>query len=296
MVKKTMRSLLIKFPAVILMFTIILAGCSPSPEDITYLPDVIDGKVPSVQATISIQSGDHFTPTGLLSDDNLSVYSEPSLNSQIIGEIPIGSTGITISERAEEGEIPWAKIDFNQLTGWVDHKNLALYQGNLPEELILLGYQTLAALKGMDFERIDGLIHPDLCLRISPYPYLADNSQSLCPGEFQSLMNSDELYTWGNYDGTGEPIQMSLSEYFRVFIYDSDYIQAPIMGLNVEVSSGNSINNIPELFPDGKMIEYHFPGFDPKYSGMDWRSLRLVFVNVGGNWYLGAIIHGEWTI
>jgi hypothetical protein len=44
------------------------------------------------------------------------------------------------------------------------------------------------------------------------------------------------------------------------------------------------------------MIEYYFPGFDPQYGGLDWRSIRLVFVQHGMDWYLTAIIHGEWTI
>jgi hypothetical protein len=43
-------------------------------------------------------------------------------------------------------------------------------------------------------------------------------------------------------------------------------------------------------------IEYYFSGFDPQYGGMDWRSLRLVFIKDSNNWYLAAIVHGEWTI
>ena len=291
-----MNSPLIRCPALILILTIILASCSPVQEEVPPLPEMLENKIPSAQATISIQAGGQYTPTGMLPEGHLLVYSDPSLDSQVVGELQIGARGITVSESSTGGEISWVKIKFNQLTGWVDYSNLALYQGDLPEELALLGHQTLAALKGKDLDRIEGLIHPDLCLRISPYPYLAENNQSICPGEFRPLMASDELHTWGNYDGTGEPIQMIFSEYYQAFIYDSDYIRAPMVGFNVEISSGNSINNIPDLFPDGKMIEYYFPGFDPKYGGMDWRSLRLVFVEVGGLWYLGAIIHGEWTI
>jgi hypothetical protein len=274
----------------------IFAGCSPNGEVVTHQPNVNDDPIPTIQITNTFQSDDHYTPTGLFLETNLLVYRDPSMKSPVVGEIPIGSTQIRITEGSLEEENPWVLIDFNQINGWVDYQELALHKGDLPEELIILGYQTLAALKDMDFNQIDELIHPERCLRISPYPYLADNNRSICPGEFRDLMVTDELQMWGNYDGTGEPIQMNPFEYYQTFIYDSDYIQAPVVGLNVEVSSGNSINNIPEIFPDGKMIEYYFPGFDPKYGGMDWRSLRLVFVNVDGSWYLSAIIHGEWTI
>jgi len=30
------------------------------------------------------------------------------------------------------------------------------------------------------------------------------------------------------------------------------------------------------------VVEYHFPGIDPQYGGLDWRSLRLVFQQSGG--------------
>jgi hypothetical protein len=29
---------------------------------------------------------------------------------------------------------------------------------------------------------------------------------------------------------------------------------------------------------------------------MDWRSLRLVFEEQGGSWYLVGIVHDQWTI
>jgi (p)ppGpp synthase/HD superfamily hydrolase len=44
------------------------------------------------------------------------------------------------------------------------------------------------------------------------------------------------------------------------------------------------------------MVEYHFSGFDPKYEGMDWRSLRLVFEEKDNIWHLVGIIHDQWTI
>lgn len=171
-----------------------------------------------------------------------------------------------------------------------------IIQGDLPQEIILKGQLTLSALKDYNYELIEELIHPDMCLRFSPYPYMADTNLSFCPEELDDVVNSDNVLNWGNYDGTGEPIRLKFIDYHDKFIYDSDFSSAPIIGLNVEVSSGNSINNIPDIFPDGLMIEYYFPGFDAQYGGMDWKSLRLVFINVDEVWYLAAIIHGEWTI
>jgi hypothetical protein len=297
-IKKTnMTKLSLNFiQAIILIFSVILSGCSPSSGDQSPPANTVEENTPTPLATQAIQNGEYYTPNGQSPEGRLLVYSDHSLDSQTIGEISLGATGISISESFTDGSIPWVKVEYDQLTGWVDYSFLASYKGDLPEELIKLSHRILNILKDTDFENLDEYIHPELCLRISPYPYLADNNLSFCPGEIQPLWTSDESYIWGHFDGTGEPIDMTFSEYYRRFIYDVDFTQAPMIGLNVVISSGNAINNIPELFPDGMMIEYYFPGFDIKYGGMDWRSLRLVFVNIAGTWYLGAIIHGEWTI
>ena len=68
------------------------------------------------------------------------------------------------------------------------------------------------------------------------------------------------------------------------------------VGFDQTVGQGNTINNIIEVYPEAVVVEYHFEGFDPQYAGMDWRSLRLVFEESGGTWYLVGIVHDEWTI
>jgi hypothetical protein len=52
---------------------------------------------------------------------------------------------------------------------------------------------------------------------------------------------------------------------------------------------GNMINNIEDAYSEAVSVEYHFPGFDPKYEGMDWESLKLVLskaVIIGISWGL----------
>jgi len=74
-------------------------------------------------------------------------------------------------------------------------------------------------------------------------------------------------------------------------------LRAPDVTYNSEtLSSGNLINNIRESYPAAIIVEYHFPGFEEKYGGMDWTSLWLVFEKQGSEWYLVGLVHGEWTI
>ena len=51
-----------------------------------------------------------------------------------------------------------------------------------------------------------------------------------------------------------------------------------------------------EYYQSAVVVEFYFPGFDPQYAGMDWRSLRLVFMQQGSDWFLVGIIHDQWTI
>ena len=244
-----------------------------------------------------LSPNDHFTTSGVHPDDSLGIFAEPDHNSEVLGELPAGSMPIQIrGEPVSEGNTNWIMVEYNQLQGWADQSQLAVYQGELPPELVLLGLDVLYSLKEFEYDVVGELTHPELCLQFSPYPFLANTNLSFCPDELPRVVESPMQLNWGRFDGTGDPIQMSFREYHQQFIFDRDYTQASIIGLNVEVSSGNSPNNIPDIFPDGKMIEYHFPGFDPQYGGMDWRSLRLVFVNDRGTWYLTAIVHCEWTI
>ena len=283
-----------------------LSGCNlyQSPEKPALLPTQKEEISPTLLITDSIiieapaiQPGELYTPVGLLQGESLAIHSNPSAEAPIIDRISATSINIKISGEPQIDEnTAWIVADYNQVQGWVDFTHLAIHKGELPEELIALGQLVLANLQAYDYNLLVDLVHPDHCLRFSPYAYLADNQLIFCPEELRDLVSSDKKYTWGEYDGTGNPILMTFPEYHQNFVYDSNYIKAEIIGFNVEVSSGNAINNIADIYPEGVMIEYYFSGFDPQYGGLDWRSIRLVFIQDNLTWYLAAIIHGEWTI
>lgn len=100
---------------------------------------------------------------------------------------------------------------------------------------------------------------------------------------------------WGAYDGTGEPILLTTMEYFKKFVYDKDFANASQISYNALLGSGNTLENQFQVYSDSIIVEYYLPG-DPKYEGIDWSSLRLVFNNYGNDWYLIGVIHNEWTI
>jgi hypothetical protein len=62
------------------------------------------------------------------------------------------------------------------------------------------------------------------------------------------------------------------------------------------VMSGNSLENIKEVFPNARFVDFHIPGTDQESGGLDWSSIRLGFEHDEGELKLTVILHSEWTI
>jgi len=155
----------------------------------------------------------------------------------------------------------------------------------------------LFALKNKDTELLGQWVHPQKGLRMTPYSNINTATDVRFPGkDIPDLFYDETIYHWGVYDGSGEPMDLTFSEYYEKYIYDQDFLAAPQIVFDQVLQRGNLINNFKDAYPQGVSIEYHFPGFDPQYGGMDWRSLKLVFEQDGTDWYLTGIIHEEWTI
>jgi len=60
------------------------------------------------------------------------------------------------------------------------------------------------------------------------------------------------------------------------------------------VGGGENINNIYAIYPGSIVVDFRVPG-SQKYSGMDWGSLRLVFENYNGRWFLVGAINAQWN-
>jgi hypothetical protein len=109
-------------------------------------------------------------------------------------------------------------------------------------------------------------------------------------------MSNQKVYFWGYFDGSGRAIELTFADYFKRFVYDVDFTRPQVVGSDTVIGRGNTINNIPEFYPEATFVEYHLKGMNPEFGGMDWRSLRLVMETHNGDWCLVGIVHDEWTI
>ena len=160
--------------------------------------------------------------------------------------------------------------------------------------------QVLVFLKSRNIAGLSTFVHSRKGLRFSPYHSVnlqKGGDRVFTKGQVKGLLANKKRYLWGEDDGSGDPIRLTFAGYHRKFLYDHDYLRARDVTYNSDrLSSGNLINNIRESYPAAIIVEYHFPGFQEKYGGMDWTSLWLVFEKQGSEWYLVGLVHGEWTI
>ena len=170
-------------------------------------------------------------------------------------------------------------------------------QLNQPSSLLISAMTAVMLLDQKDMDALSLLVHPVKGVLFSPYSFVHINDDIVfTPAELVDAPGSSNIYIWGDYDGIGDPISLGFDDYYDRFVYDKPFAFPHLIGNNTNISSGNTIVNIEDVFPDGEFVEFHFTGFDPEFVGMDWKSLRLVFEFYQGEWYLVAIVHDEWTI
>lgn len=157
--------------------------------------------------------------------------------------------------------------------------------------------QVLALLKAADYPTLSDLVHPQKGVTLTPYSTVdLSCDMVLYPRQVAHLSEDRVAHLWGVTDGSGAPIRMTGPQYFQRYVFNADYTTAPQVGIDTVGISGNALENVSDAYPEGRFVEYCFPGIDPKLEGFDWCSLKLVFEVWDNNWYLVGLIHGEWTV
>ena len=155
----------------------------------------------------------------------------------------------------------------------------------------------LAALKAQDYSTLSTLIHPEKGVTLTPYSTVsADCDRTMAPKDVAAMASDSSDYVWGVMDGSGGPIRATCQKYFVRYGFNADYTQAPMIGIDTVLMQGNALENASSAYTDGRFVEFHFPGLDPKMEGYDWCSLKLVMEPYGNQWFLVGLIHSEWTV
>jgi hypothetical protein len=194
----------------------------------------------------------------------------------------------------------WIKIESEGVEGWVEGKLLTC-RAPIEQAREIISSQASRAvelLKQRNLRELSRLVHPVKGVRFSPYAFLNQKGNvSFTAATLPGAMQETRQRVWGTYDGSGAPIRLRFAEYYKRFIYDRDFATASKISYNGgPIVKGNTHDNSFEEYPNAIIVEYHMPGVQPEQEGMDWASLRLIFEQHRGAWYLVYVVHDKWTI
>ena len=158
--------------------------------------------------------------------------------------------------------------------------------------------EVVEALKRRDMATVARYAHPTLGVLFAPYAYLEPSEHQIWTATTLPRWFTDtQTRIWGAEDGTGFPIERTPAQYYERFVFPRDFTAGAKISVNDDQAKGNSINNAASLYPDGVRVEFYLPPTQtPEGPNIDWRALRLVFVPVGGEPKLVAVVHDQWTI
>lgn len=167
------------------------------------------------------------------------------------------------------------------------------------ENFPLLGSACLVnrAIQRQDWNTLAAYVHPEQGITFTPYSTVEPATDlRFTADQIKNLAQDQNVYTWGFEDGRGDPIQMTILQYFERYVYNKDYTQATEIGVDRIITGGNALENLAEAYPGCRFVDFCFPSTDPVNDGLDWSSLKLVFQPGEEHWYLVGVVHGEWTI
>ena len=169
---------------------------------------------------------------------------------------------------------------------------------NKDSVLLYLTQDILTAFKNKNYVAVADFIDPVAGVRFSPYGFVDTIRNVIFSREKfaeQVRRSNQDKIVWGEFDGSGNTIRMTLNEYIAKFVYDVDFSTPETRKVNEFIGHGNSLNNLLSVYENSDFTESHFSGFEKKYEGMDWRSLRLIFKERDEKFFLVGVVHDQWT-
>lgn len=136
--------------------------------------------------------------------------------------------------------------------------------GYLGVTVLYSASQVVAALEVHDGATLAALVHPVKGVRFSAYAWVdVDSDVRLSRAQVTRFWADRRVYLWGHQDGSGDPIEMTPSEYCRRYVSDRDFSRSTSISINGDRAYGNTVNNAAEAYPDSMRVEYYIPRMPP---------------------------------
>lgn len=155
--------------------------------------------------------------------------------------------------------------------------------GNLP-------LRAMWALESNDLKTLAKLSHSK-GIRFSPGIFAAPTDRTFTPAQIRTLDKRGPI-KWGSQDGSGDVITIDWNG-FRRQLWERDFSVGKLT-FNTFTRRGNTRNNLRQAYSDAIFVESYVP-YSPKYGGMDWGSLWMIWKREGGRWKLRGLARDYWT-
>lgn len=166
---------------------------------------------------------------------------------------------------------------------------------NKEEVLRKTNDELLQALKNKDYKKFAEFIHPEKGVRFSMYAFVdPGGDKHFSKADFEKYSSAKTIFTWGALDGSGDSYKVTINDYLQKWVFSKDFT-ASQFSLNEFQKTGNSLNNVKEIYPKNDFTENYIKGTE-KYGEMDWKTLRFVFEKFQGKYYLVAVVNDQWTV
>lgn len=186
-----------------------------------------------------------------------------------------------------------ANPSYNQAISTATSTAATSTQQNLRSQALRIQHE----LSEHNYTTIVNDIHPTRGVRFSMYGRVVVASDKVFSrDQFAQYLDQSRIrFTWGQLDGTGDPLVIPLPEYLDTWVAAEDFDNTSVSVNEIEQYGIYTIKNLQTIYPLAEVVEFYYNGSD-EYQGMDWRALRLVFETYQGRRYLVAIINDQWTI
>lgn len=163
--------------------------------------------------------------------------------------------------------------------------------------LLQTAFLVVNAIESQEYTTLSQMVHKEKGIRFTPFSTVnLEHDIVLTWENIRDLQQNTSLYSWGSYVGSGDSISLNISDYFQKFVNPISYSKAPYIAIDSVIISGNALENVAEVYPEARFVDFSFRSIDPELAGQDWTSLKLVFEIHDDTWYLTGIIQSKWTV
>lgn len=234
--------------------------------------------------------------TGVADNDELNMRSEPDPASEVVWTIAHDAVNVVVLDADGDGVADetngWVEVRYDATAGWVNSNFLAVSE--VGAATIAPTGQVIGALRTGNLTLLSSLAGAGgLEIGLSPSRSVA---VTVTPEDLADPAAAGPVQ-WGVADGTGDPVMATITEQMEGLANSTGLTEVAGLGNGSPwLGSGNSINSLSEDYPGAWFVEFHSPGVDPQFEGLDWNSLILVFDDSSPQATLLGIYSNAWTI